>query len=745
MTGPLGRRSFVKGLSGAALVLTGNNCRPTEMQSGQRISLPQGQVFLESSEGQIRLGNEQIILGFDLASGSLTDLKDVPTGRRIEIAAEAAAPLRLWMGTPEEPDLHELAVARSRQQKLEYQLWKSEEELCLSLYWPSLGNGQLKAGPVVRQTYTLSAADNSVRIRSQVENRTHHWLTGLFLGCEALQLNPDPGKERLKIGDYRGEFLENPRQNLPEGRAYVPIPEGKRAFSVPPTVPTGLVSSWLDLSAPDRGLGTGYLDAQGMDLVGYVEARPAGLTLGWRLFRLEGSHGFMWDVSGPRQIYPLAPGEHFISDEWILVVHEGDWHGTAEAYRRRYEVAFQGDFLDWETTSPVVKNCDIAIDSQIAWGEGSKDRARAYDYPRGKVIHRFEELPPLVERTIKDLKVAPENTVLLVLGTAPNWGIYRMPDHFPLVEEAGGQKAGEKMCRDVKALGIGGICFYAHPYFLHRKAENYLAAADSGLNYPHMDWHTSMGSIACMAAEEWQKLWEERLYPQFVALGVEALYWDEGFGHQLICQQPDHDHGVSALGVLTAQMRGAHRLYDSWRKMAGPRAFLLCESGSDVQARFIDLWHYAKPTETMRFTHPDKLMINEISSKDLQGSVGRAFVFGCPLMVRSLMEGGQPLAGEALQAVQKFVQLRHEMRTTGAPGYPQGFRDNIGLEVSDQHLLGKVYVGTGGVTFVYYAAEDFHGEIIIRGSQLGHPGIGERSRTLKVLSNEMGYFVLATA
>ena len=114
-------------------------------------------------------------------------------------------------------------------------------------------------------------------------------------------------------------------------------------------------------------------------------------------------------------------------------------------------------------------------------------------------------------------------------------------------------------------------------------------------------------------------------------MGVNGLYFDEGFGHQFLAI---NQRGRSSVELLTEQSRGATALYRSWRSAIGPNAFLSCESGSDVQARWIDLWHFGRPAVHLRYTHPDKLIKVQISRKELRQSVADAFLMGCPLLVR---------------------------------------------------------------------------------------------------------------
>jgi hypothetical protein len=742
MTVKMNRRTLLKLApiaTAGAVTLRGNNYSPTAAGDlHERVSAGAGGSYGERLGREIRLGNRKIQLGFDTASGALLYLHNKVTGRQLRISPEAAAPLRLWVGTRGAANQAEAVISRSRPQAMDYQFSAWGEDISLCLHWENLAGGKSQTGVAVTQTLTLSAEDDYARIRTRLVNRGYLWVTRLFLGLEALILNPDPKAEILVAGT---EYV-NPRGSLPAGSAYVKYPAGRRSFSIPPTVPQSLLTSWMDLSDSGAGLGTGYLDRQDMDLVGDVQAQPDGLTLGWRLFRLEGTRGFMWGFNGPEQLYPLAPGEHFNSDEWILVFHSGDWHHTAEAYRRRYEVAFKDDYLDWEHTSPRVRKADVLLVAQLAWGKQSSDPRRAYDYPAGEVINHFADLPPRVDQLTKALEVAPENILIFTLGTARKWGIYELPDYFPINQEAGGQAGAEEMIQAFQDFGIGGIAFYAHPYFNHRKAANYVSAADTGWNYPHQDWHTSMGGIACIAVEEWYDLWTKQIYPRYVSMGVSGLYLDEGYKHEFICYNPQHCHGSSALGVLTAQSRGANRIYRAWRQMAGPSSFLCCESGSDVEARNVDLWDWV-PNEILRYTHPDKLGIFTLDKHKPLESVGRALVFGCPLWVRPFVgANSEVIEGELLQALRRFVKLRREMREHNAPGYPCRFRGTLGLKLNGGDLMAKVYADKTGITTVYSAVKSFEGELIVDGPRLGHPELGMVRRSLKLARNEMGYVVV---
>jgi hypothetical protein len=737
----IGRRGFLASAAGATLLVQGSN------ETQVAFPKPQNETGLQvrQSGSSLTLARGAESWTFDLRSGAIARIGREGDGKSIEIAGDAASPVRLWWSDRDGSNATEVAIARSAGRELSWQVWKTERELLLVLQWKNLLAEGQRTGVNLTQTYLLGSEDPSLRVETTLQNNGHRWITGVFLGLERLVLNPDPARERLLVGDVRGESYVDPRHSLKAGKMYVPIPAGRRTFSIPPTVPGGLIVSWMDFADENHGIGTGYADSQDMDLVGHVVGQAEGLDLGWRLFRLEGSRGFMWGYTGEEQIYGLAPGEQFVSDPWFLLLNTGDWHETARAYRSCYEKTLGEDFLDWERTSPAVKMNDIIINTFVAWGSPSKDKNKAYDYPNGYVVNRFEDLPGKIQSAIETLDVAPENVLVKILGTGPNWGIYKMPDLFPMNAEAGGQAAAVDMCRKLDSMGIAGMCFYAHPYFMHREAVNYVPQADTGWNYPHMDWHTSMGGIACLGSDEWFDLWREKIYPKFIEMGIDALYFDEGFGHQFICRRTDHSHGTSALALLTAQSRGASRLYRTWREMAGPRAYAACESGSDVQARLIDLWHFSDPTPVMRYTHPDKLIMAGVRKQAVTASIAHAFLVGCPLLIAPFPGplGLEPdvLEGELLEGLKVFIKRRQEMRRKGAPGYPQAYRDTEGLVEIPAGLKVQVYSSRAGLTLTYFAERAVQGRLVIEGARLGHPGLGKIARDVRVPAKEMGFLV----
>ena len=632
---------------------------------------------------------------------------------------------RIWLGSAREPDRAQAVIAPSNAQMLEH----ASRDSHLTLTWRNLKDTNAEeTGVELRQVCTLEPGSEFLRVRIHLVNRGEYSITGLFLGVSGIALDNDSSLETLTApSGGMGSRFNNPRATLKEKA---------KIFSIPPTAPGSLVCGWMDLSTPQLGFGTGYLNRRGIDMIGEVRFEPGGATLGWRIFRYQGAWAFMEKINGPLQVYPLRPGEEFTTDDWFLGFHHGDWHETAAHYRKEYERVFAGDYLTWEKTSPAVRNADLIINTTAAWGVMAPAQKK-YDLSKGEVRNKFLEFPVLVGKVIDAAGVEPRNTLVVMLGQATHWGIYKLPDYFPVNAEAGGPEAFKEMIRQLRReIGVAGTHFYAHAAFNHPQADHYVSEADTGWDANLYSNFDHLGRIACMDDEAWWQLWKNKIIPGFVAAGASGIEFDEGFGHHFICSKPEHRHGTSSVSVLTAQPRGALRIFHECRKAFGPEGYLESEGGSDVGARLFDLWEAGgkRPVEIVRYTHPDKLMALFANDVD---DINRAFIYG--LVVLRSVHGFTP---EIAGAVRRYAQLRRVMRARQAPGYPHGFRDDRGLTLSDPKLIAKAYSGERGITVAYYAKEATYAELSVDGRPLGHPKIKGRHR-VQLEIQQPGYVVFA--
>lgn len=720
------RRAFLTGAAsgmGASLIsgVAGADRLPEAMES-ERSSAP-----ALRAGSVIRLAGNEAEFVFDLRSGALAEMR-----RRRSNAALRMHPsytgVCVWLGDSDNPDRRVARVSPEVLQPVEHEIAEDSQAVTAVIRHPSLYDADGRAtGILCEQRFRLARNAAFVTSTLRIVNGSDLNVTGLHFGVGGIDL---PGSAEDAVltapNGYMGTQWRNPRAEYSKGPA---------VFSVPPTAPQGLVCSWLHLGSPEAGVGIGYLDRRGMDSVA-VASFGSTDSLGWRVFRYEGAWAFMDKINGPLQVYPLCPGEEFTTGVWFAGVGDGDWHETARFYRSEYEKTFRGDFLTWDETSTAARDADVIFNLTASWGKRISEDNR-HDLSQGEVRNRFLDVPAKVSAAIEDLKVDPSNVLVVMLGQATHWGIYKLPDYFPVNQEAGGPEAFKEMNRQLRQdIGVAGTHFYAHAAFNHPQADNYVAEADTGwdanlyANYDHL------GRIACMDSDGWWRLWRDTIIPGFVESGASGIEFDEGFGHHFICSKPGHIHGTGAVSVLTAQPRGALRIFRECKRVLGPEGYLECEGGSDIGARHIDLWEssISRPVEIVRYTHPDKLItVFWVVPED----VNKAFILGLPILL-SIPATNE----EFLKLLKAFVRLRNGMREQRVPGYPNGFRDVDGLTVHGSVLRAKVFSSDEGITVAYYSTEGCDTEVRVDGRVLGHPKL-RATRRVRLAAQEAGFFSLA--
>lgn len=701
-------------------VFAADSTMPSAVQQTERV---------RTSSAATVLANERVAFTFDPKSKALKQILHKTLKRTLEVPKSAAAPVRIWLGTSSQPDQTGAVISQNTQDLTAQRSFEYPGGVGAEFTWLDLKDVDgHETGVYIHQFCTLDDGSEFLRLRTRVVNRGDFLITGLLLGLPDLAFGAAAEAETLTAPTgSMGKMWANPRVSL----ATTP-----QIFSIPPTAPGSLVCGWLDLSAPGFGFGVGYLNRRGMDMVGEARFDDGRAALGWRLFRYQGSWAFMEKINGPLQIYPLQRGEEFSSDDWFLGFHQGDWHETASFYRKEYERTFAGDFLDWERTSPAVRNADLIINTTAAWGVMAADKKK-YDLTKGEVRSRFLDIPGKVKKMVEAVGVRPANSLVVMLGQATHWGIYKLPDYFPVSKEAGGPADFKEMIRQLRQdIGIAGTHFYAHATFNHQQAENYVAEADTGWDANLYSNYDHLGRIACMDSKGWWELWKNKIIPGFVESGASGIEFDEGFGHHFICSQPGHLHSSSAESILTAQLRGSLRIFRECRRAFGSEGYLESEGGSDVGARHFDLWEAGgkAPLEVVRYTHPDKMIA--LFANDAE-DFNRAFIYGLVVLYHV-----DRFTSEVAGALGKYAALRRQLREQRAPGYPHGFRDDRGLKLSTPGVLAKVFSDSRGITVAAYAKEPARAELAVDGRLLGHPKIGVRRQVLKLAKQQAGYFII---
>jgi len=468
----------------------------------------------------------------------------------------------------------------------------------------------------------------------------------------------------------------------------------------------GMLGGWADYYGPGGGLGVGYLNRREYAMKLVVGAPGDSLSLRWHHFDLQGT------MMGGR--YPLEPGASFSSDYLMMVPHAGDWHRTADAYREEYAGAFAGDYVDWEETSPLAKETDLVFHYLAA------DR-------NNKTVNSFAAIAQDVENKIKLYGILPENVMVWIAGQGRHGHDNGNPDFFEMNEGAGGLSGIVKMMRRLQAAGVKAIQFYAHPYISDPElAENHVPEADTGLPF---NWAgRKIGQLVCPYNRPWLKMWRERIVARLNEIGGTGIQIDQSPQQFAVCGRGGHLHGQDSLERLSANSKGIQAIVKVIRENAAREdVFIMSESAHDIQTRNMDIWQNRsgaeQPSQIARYTFPYRLLLN-VDCSTAEGLMD-AFAMG-EIIVGQISLGTlrSPDITPFTDIIRETARIRRELREKRAPGFPYGFADRSGLEMSSSSLGGYVYRDDTGITVLYYAKEPVNGGLItVDGTALGFPDL----------------------
>jgi hypothetical protein len=398
--------------------------------------------------------------------------------------------------------------------------------------------------------------------------------------------------------------------------------------------------------------------------------------------------------------------------------------------------AFGNDRLTWERISPTAKALDVCA---TWWITDWKNEVRC----------TLAELPNQVSKLTTALQIDPERLAVWIPGTNTHGFDRLYPDFFPVNPKAGGDEALATAVQQLRAERVGAIILYTNPNYDHPMASHYVPDADTGDDSP-------AGHYACFASPSWLAMYLEQIAPQVAQLRINNVFMDQLWILFAACTQNNHHHSTEVPDILQAQIRGKANFGKAVRERlqaSQPDAFTSCEYGNDLTTRYVDVWcpdldgsrkstggdHMAP--EMVRYTFPDVLVYMACEDKKIWPL---AFLDGLILRVdRQLMlscsEQGQQYAKDAQDPiVSNFVKARKALREATAPGYPEGFRDNVGLRVEGS-VEARTFRGADGITVVYYAPHAGVATLELDPAVLGFTHAPRQTYSLRVQDHEYGF------
>ncbi len=521
-----------------------------------------------------------------------------------------------------------------------------------------------------------------------------------------------------------GTYWEDPNSNS--------ILSGGVRVGYPGENDQSLESGYVDLYASDGsgGVGIAYINTPRMAMEFAIKTGENGVQFSPVLFELKQILG---------KSVPLEPGTRFESGSLLIIPHEGDWHATADVYRKCFNLAFvkpdgSPDYLTLDDISIKAKDTDFII--------------RFFAGLDGKLENTYEEMyTKLSERlTAYGIKSGenPHCTVWIA-GQNEKGYAFDVPAMFPSFPPSGGNEGLAVFMERMHDIGCTTFQ-YEHPFATDPDGKYYIKESDPLQHTEY--WNLCNHHSICIDNDAVQSLWRDTLLKEFRQYNVDALQFDQGSLQQTVCDLPGHNHGLDSMSRLTSHIKAIDELAILVREGLPEGAFINSEGSSDMLTRYMDIkgggWYRpqlfgGKTNMYMRqYTFPEFLIQYDSVKYLSQNVFMQSALYGA-------IAGGIVTLNEStsIEMGAEFVRFRREIRDANAPGFPFGFRDNVGLSISDDKLEAKVFVSEDALTVTYctgdLAVKDC--TITVDPSKLGLKG-DIKSISCSLEANKAGFTIL---
>lgn len=639
---------------------------------------------------RICLENKYVGMVIDESTGFIVDIFNKQTGLRHKSGKSGSWPFAIWLKNSDA--LFHVTGAPDFSPKMKYRVRSHGPKTILRMEYAGLRAVASPRPLGVKLTVILTMAEDGecFLLKAKLDNYDKKFsIVNFQSGLDELTADARKDKEYLAVPTWgSGTVWKNPRSFFKE----------EMVFSYPGKPSANALSAgWLDLYGRKGGMGIGYLNRKGMTMTFRVKSSGSGVNVAWRHFNLEGSIG---------GFYGLEPGQSFESDEWILAPHSGDWHAMADIYRGEYERVFKKDFLDERHTSRLAKDVDLV-------------RPIVITNNKNEIVNSFSEVAGRVAKTMAETGVPAKNILVWIAGQGPGGFDQKDPDFLPCSGEAGGDRGAKNMVKTLRGKGVKAILFYTHPFMNEPGAIHYVPEANTQLAVSQCAEFAGIlqkAYFACPGSRQWLRMWGQ-LVKEFREIGISGLQLDQVPLQWVVCKKTNHGHPVSSPAVLRTHTAGILKMAGISKTGLGvPGAFLLTECSSDLTARNFDFWQCRcqfqppggiRKHEMIRYTHPERLMVHDLVSENRE-DLNDALICGfIPCTIWSWQTGKE----SSVSFFKPAVQLRQSLRKARAPGFPFGFRDDVGLKAGNPNLIAKVYTGPEGLTLVFQARQDLDSTI----------------------------------
>lgn len=673
------------------------------------------------------LSNDEIFVTLDKDIGYVRTLKNVENGTVYKNPDLGSWPFAIEYGYDRE-DITISKTSKNKISKISTKKEGNEEALYVTYNNLKLDYDGSETGIKATVRYALSGDTNYFKVSVDLDlSKVKNANDGVYAlkMLDGGELVGSGANQRLTAPTWNGGmYWTNPTNN-----SY--FLKGK-TLGYPGENAQTLSAGWMDLSGDNGGIGIGFINRQMMTTEFRIKANSNGMSL----------TNVQFD---PQQVLgksvPLLKGEKFSSDNMLVVLHNGDWHDTADAYRSEYQKAFvkedgSPDYLTPETISKKALKADY-----VMRGTAGQD---------GALVQTFEQMKESTLNILNSIGADPSRMLFWIHGQNSQGYAFNVPFMTPTYEPSGGD-AGI-IALDEYFQGLGASVFhYEHPFAVDPNQPQIAEILDLVDPKQHTEtWNLCTHHSVCIDNEIMYNLWKDEILPPILALNPDGVQFDQAPLVQTVCDMEGHNHGTDAVSRLSSHAKGLEKLEKLVRSQKED-FYIVSEASNDILTRYIDVrqqcWHHDILWDgewefgAEQYTHP--YYIYQPSSVYHKNENGFAVPYSAVL--KGALYGGIVSLSDGIdEATRKeFIEFKTDIREANAPGYPFGFKDKVGLSSESDKIDYIAFTDGEKVTVTWLTNKKVENVTInVDLQKLGFAGKGVKQVTVTAERNVLGFEII---
>ncbi len=699
------------------LIIASILCTLTACKGGAMMTDKTGRIRLES--GLFILENSKIRISIDRSAGFIGSIENLITGMDFKKEETGAWPFSIRFG---ENDQKCSITKNTTSEVKQYKMWADETTSYLDLYYDDIKldwNGG-STGIKAVSHFEIGADTEYIMTSVTFDLGSASGDISSITFFEGGDLSCDPNAQRLTAPTWGGgTYWKDPVNNRDFQNGVTLGYPGKDNKT--------LECGWIDLHNDQNGIGIALINKKQLPAEFQIKTEQ-GVSVSCVMLKPV-------NIAGVDT--PVRKGETFTTDKMIIAPHSGDWHIMADIYRAEYEKAFvtdQGvpDYLTWADISSKAKRADYMI--------------RYFAGLDGELVTTFDDMYTRTAELIDRIGADPSGCMVWIAGQNEKGYAFNVPIMVPSYPEAGGDEALTRLSDKLHELGAT-VFHYEHPFAVDPEDAGYFPETDPLQHTEY--WNLCTHHSVCIDNKTMQDLWSQKIIPDIRALKADGLQFDQSPLQQTICGLPGHSHGLDSVSMLSSHAKGVTALEKMVRSDLSEEAYIVSEAFNDILSRFVDIrqacWHVVPVWNgehelcASQYTFPQYIVQSTSIINSNDGSTQSAMLFG-------VITGGIVCISDgATDTIRKeYIRFREDIIKAEAPGFPQGFRDDLGIINENKDLAVKVFTDGEKITLTWLSLSDIEDtQIGIDLEQLGFEGKGIRTITVDAVGwNKCGYEII---